>query len=277
MEAGQGRAGPPAAAASAEALRAAERRFRTLVEQSPVSTQVFAPDGTTLLVNRAWEAHWGVTLGQLAGYNILRDPQLAAQGVLPVIERAFAGEAQAIPAIRYEPDRTIAGLGAVPYRRVRAVIYPGKDDAGRVQEVILQHEDVTERAEAEAALRRSEARFRALVQHSSELVYVRDLDGAIRYISPAVERLLGYRQEELLGRDRTALVHPDDLAAIAGQIARLEREGAPPGPLEYRLRHRDGSWRRMAGTAANLLDEPSVRGIVVNCRDITERKRAEEE
>ena len=75
------------------ALGASETRFRMMVEQSPLSTQIFSPDGRTLRVNRAWEELWGVRLDQIPGYNVLRDPQLVEKGIMPYIERAFAGEA----------------------------------------------------------------------------------------------------------------------------------------------------------------------------------------
>src|ERR687898_2624661 len=74
------------------ALRASETRFRMMVEQSPLSTQIFSPDGRTLRVNRAWEELWGVKLDQIPEYNILEDTQLEAKGVLEPIRRAFAGE-----------------------------------------------------------------------------------------------------------------------------------------------------------------------------------------
>src|ERR687897_3786743 len=91
------------------ALRDSETRFRLMVEQSPLSTQIFSPDGRTLRVNRAWEELWGVTLDQIPGYNILHDPQLEAKGVAPYLRRAFAGEAVEIPAIEYDPNETIPG------------------------------------------------------------------------------------------------------------------------------------------------------------------------
>lgn len=68
-----------------------------MFDQSPQSIQIFAPDGRTLLVNRAWENLWGLTLEQIADYNILKDPQLVAKGIMPYVERGFAGEATAIP------------------------------------------------------------------------------------------------------------------------------------------------------------------------------------
>ena len=187
-----------------ELTRASERRFRTLVEQSPVSTQVFAPDGTTLLVNRAWEQLWGVTLEQLGGYNILRDPQLVERGIMPYIERAFAGEPAAIPPVRYEPERTIAGRSPVPYRWVRAVIYPVKDEGGRVREVVLQHEDITELRAAEEERERVLARERAARAAAERVQAI--TDAALAHLT--LDRLL----DELLGRIRALLAV--DTAAI---------------------------------------------------------------
>src|SRR5918911_4013357 len=74
------------------AIRGREELFRAAFEQSPVSTQIFTPDGRTVWVNRAWEKLWGVTLKQLGDYNVLADQQLVAKGVMPHIRRAFAGE-----------------------------------------------------------------------------------------------------------------------------------------------------------------------------------------
>jgi PAS domain S-box-containing protein len=148
------RARREAEAASAD-LRASESRFRTLVEQSPVSTQILAPDGRTLRVNRAWEELWGVKFEQLGDYNMLEDPQLEEKGIASYIRRGFRGEAVEIPAILYDPEQTIPGKTrhADPRRWVSAVIYPVKDEAGRVREVVLMHEDITERRRAEEELR----------------------------------------------------------------------------------------------------------------------------
>ncbi|MGN6812777.1 MAG: GAF domain-containing protein [Thermomicrobiales bacterium] len=139
---------PAGVVTSAADWRDLDVRFRTLFEQSPVSTQVFAPDGTPLLVNRAWERLWNTTLDQIAGYNIRRDTQLAVRGLLPAVERGFAGEPTTLPPIQYAPGAAVAGLDAIPYRWVRAVIFPVKDESGQVREVVVQHEDITAQQEA---------------------------------------------------------------------------------------------------------------------------------
>ncbi|MBW3623350.1 MAG: PAS domain S-box protein [Armatimonadetes bacterium] len=139
-----------------EALRSSEEQFRTLIEQSPLSVQILSPEGRTLQVNRAWETLWGVTPDQIAGYNILQDPQLVEKGIMPYVQRGFAGEATEIPPILYNPEETIPGLHPEgdPRRWVRAFIYPVRDPEGRITKVVLIHEDFSERQRLEDELRR---------------------------------------------------------------------------------------------------------------------------
>ena len=124
--------------------------------------------------------------------------------------------------------------------------------------------------------RQSELRFRSLIQNSSDVIMVLEADGTTSYVSPSYEGVLGHRFEEMVGRNSSLVVHPDDAARVARYFERvLMRPGVHP-PLELRIRHADGTWRHMESIANNLLDDPNVRGVVVNSRDTTERKRAEE-
>jgi PAS domain S-box-containing protein len=124
--------------------------------------------------------------------------------------------------------------------------------------------------------RRAEKRFRLLIDNATDIVSVLGADGTIRYESPSVERILGYAPDELVGRNCLDLIHPDD----AGTIADILRAGVVArgvaAPVEYRFRHKDGSWRTLESIADNLLDEPSIAGVVVNTRDVTDRRTAEE-
>jgi diguanylate cyclase (GGDEF)-like protein/PAS domain S-box-containing protein len=176
-------------------LKASERRFRSLVEQSPFSIQVLAPDGKTLQVNRAWEDLWGISGQALANYNILEDRQLAEKGLLPYMQRGFAGETLELPPVVYNPKQT-PELPNAPFndRWVRAYVYPIKDEAQRVHEVILMHEDITERKRTEDAIRNIAAGvsartgddfFRVLVSHLATLF---DADHAFVGVLDAQDR-----------------------------------------------------------------------------------------
>ena len=116
-----------------------------------------------------------------------------------------------------------------------------------------------------------------VVQNFSEIVMVVDPDGTLGYASPAFERILGYDPGEALGKNVLDFVHPDDLPRVREETERVISGGAPGGTkaLEYRIRHKDSSWRWMEGAAVRV-DDPAVRGIVLNARDMTERKEAEE-
>jgi len=132
-----------------ERLKLSESRFRLLVEQSPLSIQVFTPDGFCVQANRAWEDLWQASREHLAGYNILEDPQLEARGMLAPIRAAFNGEPGATAPIRYDPHEI--GKAGRP-RWVRSVIYPVIDESGATTEVVLVLEDVTVRVVAEQRL-----------------------------------------------------------------------------------------------------------------------------
>ncbi|MEY2460170.1 MAG: hypothetical protein QOG30_2000 [Acidimicrobiaceae bacterium] len=134
---------------------------------------------------------------------------------------------------------------------------------------------VTEQKEqAEVTMSESEDRFRSLVQNSSDLTLVLD-SGTITYASEASEKLLGIAPKDLIGRPPFELVHPDDLGWLRDRIAADFANNATTQPLELRVRRADGDWIHVEAVVANLADRPSVRGTVVNARDITERKQAE--
>jgi diguanylate cyclase (GGDEF)-like protein/PAS domain S-box-containing protein len=130
--------------------------------------------------------------------------------------------------------------------------------------------------EAEAGRKRTEERFTSLVQNSSDLVTVTDGSGTITYISPAVTSMLGHHPQDLVGKELVKLMQGDDVAALSSVYREMvDHSASQPTRLEYRWRHRDGSYRDVEVTFSNLLREPSVQGIVLNTRDVTERKALE--
>ncbi len=133
------------------------------------------------------------------------------------------------------------------------------------------------RADAEAALEASEARYRSLFENSTDLTALLDTEGRLLYASPSVKRYMGYEPEELLGRDGFELVHEEDrLSALATFEETLRRPGGFC-TAELRARGADGSWLSLEATAVNLMDDPHVRAIVVNARDVSQRRQLEEQ
>jgi PAS domain S-box-containing protein len=125
------------------------------------------------------------------------------------------------------------------------------------------------------ALSRSEAHFRSLIENASDIISVMRVDGTILYDSPAHERVLGYTRDERVGSNALALIHPDDVRGALDSLARLVLVPGQTSTIEYRYRHKNGSWRHLQSIAQNRLDDPSVGAIVVNSRDISERQQME--
>ncbi|MDQ4127910.1 MAG: PAS domain S-box protein [Actinomycetota bacterium] len=262
-----------------EALQISERRFRTIIEQSPLSIQIFSPEGQTLQVNRAWEELWGVTLDDIVGYNILEDRQLVEKGIMPYIRRGFAGERTLIPPILYDPEETIPDLSsnAESGRWVRAFIYPVEEEAGGIREVILMHEDITERKRAEEALRQSEENFRATFEQAAVGMAQVALDGRWFRVNQKLCEIVGYTAEELRGLTFQDITHPDDLGSDLEHVGRLLAGEIETYSMEKRYFRKDGFivWINLT---ASLVRESSgdPRYFVGVIEDITERKRTKE-
>ncbi len=260
------------------ALRASETRFRLMIEQSPLSTQIFSPEGRTLRVNRAWEELWGVTLDQIPEYNVLQDPQLVQKGIMPYIERGFAGKATAVPTVRYEPEASIPSVSDVAHRWVRAFIYPVRDADEVIQEVVLIHEDITDQREAEEERRRAEEKYRSIFENAIEGIFQSTVDGRFLTANPAMARMLGYESpEELLGAISDIT---DQLYVEPGrreEFYRLAlRDGFVSG-FEIQMRRKDGNLVWISANARAIYDEGGgLSGYEGTVENITERKRAEE-
>jgi len=117
--------------------------------------------------------------------------------------------------------------------------------------------------------------FRALVDNVANVIIVIEPDNRIRYINAAVERLLGYTADELIGVSAEALIHPDDIPASRATIDRLLRDPQAAATVEQRLRHRDGGYRIIETTIRNLIDDPAVGGLVASAQDVTDERAAQ--
>ena len=152
-----------------------------------------------------------------------------------------------------------------------------RDPTGRPLRLLGCVQDVTARVEAEQTLRRNEARFRALIAGSSDMLAVIDAAGCVRFFSPSAAEQLGWPVELLVGRPAALITHPGDTAAAAALLADLLKRPGASARLGLRLRRRDGSVIPVEVVARNLMEDPDVAGVVVNARDVTEQRRLEEQ
>ena len=136
--------------------------------------------------------------------------------------------------------------------------------------------DITERKLTEQALRRSDERFRRVVENALDIITIIDNAGIIYYESPSVEKVLGYQPASLIGKSFFDRIHPEDLEKASQGIVNVFNSSSEVVPIEFRYKHQKGSWRVLEAVSQRFIDDTPEPRIVINSRDITERKRLEE-
>jgi PAS domain S-box-containing protein len=185
----------------------------------------------------------------------------AADDVVPAYEGLLEGAGEA-------DDVTVTVDGERRYLDIRES--PLTDAGGTVVGRVVLLRDVTER-------RRVEKRYQLLIENSTDLINVLDDDGTIKYVSPSVRSVLGYEQDNVVGTNAFGYIHPDDRERVLEQFGALSEEPGDELRADYRMRTIDGGFREMESRGRNLLDDPVIEGIVVNSRDVTERRERERE
>ncbi|WP_435124942.1 PAS domain S-box protein [Halobaculum sp. D14] len=252
---------PIALAVSAACLFAASRRYALFGEQSMARDAVFDQmrDGVVVV----------------DGANRIVDTNAAARAAFDV-DDADVGA----PADEVLPD----DAAALTHRGVdedEPLTIPGDDGDDRVLEPqreplpggtdgsLLSFRDVTDR-------RRAERRYRAYVEYADDIVVVSDADGNLDYVSPAVERALGYARPDMEGDPLLQYVHPDDRRGVAEPFAQALDNPGERVEVTFRARHADGGWRTLEGVGVNRFDDPDVAGYLVTLRDTTTNDRYEQ-
>ena len=251
-----------------EALGESEERFRTAFELAPFGMSLAALDGRYLQVNAA--------LCQMLGYSRQELLEGSWQNLTYPADRERSAEALArfveggAASVELE-KRYVHKNGAAI--RVRLKISVVRDARGAPTHFITQAEDISVRKGEEEVLRASEARFRALVENGLDVIFLVDSSGIVRYAGASTPLVTGYTEEEFVGRSIFEGTHPDHLAAGRQLLARTLEHPREILGGECLRRQKDGSWRWYEFTVRNMLDHPDVRALVVNARNIEERKR----
>ena len=238
---------------------------RAVLDAIPNPVYVKDREGRYQVYNRAWDELFGGGrdwVGRTV-FDLFEEPIARMHDER---DRALLGEPSAI---RYEAVvPTAAGESREwLYNKVSFV-----DQAGRVAGLIGTITDVTHYKHTERALEASEARFRVLAENGIDLISVVGEDGTVSYCSPALKTLLGWEPEETIGRNVFDFVHRDDVEGVRAAFQRLLEVRQTREPVELRFRHKDGQWRTFESLGTNCIDNPHIRGVVLNSRDVTDRK-----
>ncbi len=263
---------------SEEALKASEERFRMLMEQSPVAIELHDLDGFMIHANPAWAQLWGVEKAEeiIARYNIIEDAQACERGYDEAFRRALDGKTTDIPEAVYDPN-----ISNNPGRKrvVHSQIYPLQEEHGNIRNIVITHEDITDRKAAEEALRQSEAKFRSLAEGIDEVFWLTQPGQTERviYVSPAYEKIWGQPCEDVYQNPRVWVesIHPDDRETIGARFESFLK-GESDFDVEFRIVRPDGSIRWIWDRGFEVpREDPENRQIAGLAQDITARKEVE--
>ena len=150
------------------------------------------------------------------------------------------------------------------------------DDDGNIAGIEGIFRDITERKQTAEILRQSEARFRSMIQSSSDMIFIVDGNAQLTYESPSATLILGYQPGYFIGKSPFMHVHPDDLDQVLKDMDEVFRSVNPGIPTEFRYQKYDGTWIYLEAIGSNQFENPGINGAVLTVRDITARKQAEE-
>ena len=257
-----------------EKIEISERRFRAIIEEFPFPVVTYDKDGNYLLTNKAWEQMWQDKRGRAGTYNIRKDPQMISSGLSVFVEKAYMGELSHSFPYQYDP----AQIGKSGRKRwIQMVLFPLKNADGSVIEVILVLLDLTDIKETEQKLIAGEKRFRTIIENSFEAISLFDQQGQLFYMSPSAERMAGIPFAELNDKNFWQFITPAKIHGSNGLIdGALDRPGIGV-PFEGQHHSINGHETNIEGVVTNLLEDESIKALVANYRDITERKKYEEE
>ncbi len=249
-----------------EALAHSEDRFRRLLLNAADAVVVLDRAGTIVFATEAIEELTGYSVDELVGRrdgNVIVDAD--------DVERVRAlsrGDDGAPNAVR-EDIRVHHRDGSLRWCQISMTNHL---DDPVIEGIVVNVHDITERRAAAASVAAAEARFRTLVQHAADGIIVLDADARCQYVSPSYERLTGLSASTLVGNDVRQFVKDDDRPAIGAAWARMMDNPSETTRALVRVQRADGRWRWQDTSISNRLHDPTIAGIILNVRDVTERK-----
>jgi PAS domain S-box-containing protein len=213
-----------------------------------------------VMSHRAVDAHDALTDPRTIEFA---EGYLRPMGIVSMLDAAIRRHGRTIGVICFEQTRS---------RRQWAM-----DEVSFAGQMADQIDRILAESEHRADLRAREERFKRLLRHSNDTIIIVDANGIQTFVSGPVEVISGFSAEELLGTNGFERVHPDDLASARQTFAEVLAQPGTVRRLEYRYQHKDGNWITLETIGTNLLHDPVVKGIVLNNRNVSDRKKAERE
>ena len=257
--------------AAEQRLRDSEDRFRALFRYAPDIVMVLDPDGFVLFASPSVELALGDSIRQFVDRetHLIFHPDDNAMAIAQ-FDRALENPSEGVS---FEA-RVRHHSGAWLWWEITITNLLSH---ASVSGLVLNARDVTWRKEAEGLLRESEERFRSLVQHGSDLTMLVSEEGTVSFVTPSSMRILGFVPSDIEGKADFDWISRGDRPRFDVLLEQSRRRPESAGPIVVSFRHADGSWRDLQIIATSLLDNPNVRGIVINAHDVTERRTLEQQ
>ena len=253
-----------------EALRQSEERYRTVIEDIEEGYYEVDLQGNFTFASDSICATLGYPREELIGMSYKNYvPNEQFDYVYNIFKKV------------YETGKPIKSYSLINIRKngerihVEDSVAPLSDKNGKIIGFKGITHDITQRKIMEEILQKSEDYFREITENSSDVIIITESNGNIKFCSRSVERCLGYKPEELTGKNAFNFIYADDLPRAANDYSKAIQTKDTAIPNEFRVVHKDGSVRLFEGLGKNLLDNPSVAGFIMNIRDVTERKHLE--
>ncbi|HRZ28469.1 MAG TPA: PAS domain S-box protein [Spirochaetota bacterium] len=248
-----------------DTLRERESRYRALFNQSPAGVVIYDLNLVIIECNEQFANMIRMTRDQLIGTDVKTIKEVEAT-FIPKLREAIE---KGTPTY-WEGEYELSGNKGRVYQSGN--YNPLRNAKGELIGAIGIGIDLTERKRAEETLKKTEERFRTLVENLQDIILIMDENGTVTFENPVTRSTLGY---SIMGTNGFEIIHPDDIGRVINDFGETIRSVNPHVPTSFRVKAGDGSWVHLAALAQNMMDDSAIRGILVVCHDITRSLKAE--
>jgi two-component system, cell cycle sensor histidine kinase and response regulator CckA len=252
-----------------QALLESENIYRTIFENTGTAMAIADKNRIPLLINDKLQEITGFTKEELIGNKISWENFIAPHDLERLRNYHRLRLADPATAPKHYEYQIMTKSGELKDILMTSALIPG------TQNSLVSMMDISAWKKAEEALHKSEERLRELLQNSSDIIAIFDKNGVFYYVSPSVKNILGYDENDIVGKKVFGFIHPDDAQMAINAFNEVTQFLNNGIATEFRFQHKNGHWINLDALGSNLLDNPAINGIVINARNVSERKRME--